>query len=300
MNYSTRLFLVVAIFATLVGNAHAEPPSDQRSVYVWDFATRDRKKTDLTEKLTHEFELALIEYGSFSVLERRNIDRLLAQRENERAILDILEVPQAVWKELKARRADLVIFGEVFDDVASGQVFVTATVQGFDGTKQTKKSVLLSRGRQADAASRQAAMTELARALAGAPAPVHRETVQGFLFELEECHRVQDEAVCTLRITNQDRDRHLAIYTKYKTVQSRIYDDANHESRATRANLAGKDNRFGYVYSLLLFGHSAKAVIHFPGLSPRARRIARLELTIGIGERKPSTSVRLSDIAIAP
>jgi hypothetical protein len=300
VKYSTRLFLVVTMFATLVGNAHAESPPDQRSVYVWDFATRDRKKTDLTEKLTHEFEVALIEYGTFSVLERRDIDRLIAQRENERAVMNLLEVPLAARKKLEARRADLVIFGEVFDDVASGQVFVTATVQGFDGTKQTKKAVLFSRGRQADAASRQAAMTELAQALAGAPAPVHSETVQGFLFELEECRRVQEEAVCTLRITNQDRDRHLAIYTKYKTVRSRIYDDANRESHATRANLAGKDNRFGYVYSLLLFGRSAKAVIHFAGLSPRARRIARLELTIGTGERKPSAKVRLRDIAIAP
>ena len=303
---STGCLALVALTCSARGeppasHQQAEPPAPgQKAVYVWEFVTRDRQKTELTDKLTHDFEAALIQHGHFTVLERRDIDRLIAQRDNERAILDILEVSHPTREQLEARRADMILFGEVFDDVDSGQIAVTITLQEFDGTKRLKKPILLPRGKRLDAASRQAAMAELVHKLSGIASPRHRTTVAGFLFELERCRRVQDDAICTLRITNRKRDRKLAIFTKYKDVRSRIYDDANRQSRASQAMLAGNHEMFGSAYSLLLFGHPAQAEIHFMDVSPHARKIARLQMHIGVSKHKPAFQVELRDIPIPP
>ncbi|GAK50697.1 hypothetical protein U14_01930 [Candidatus Moduliflexus flocculans] len=134
-------------------------------LYVWDFGTRNGEKNELTDNFTVEFEDALIQANCYSVLERRNYDRLMSQKDNERAIMTVEGISDYSLQNLQVLEANAVIFGEVYDDVQSGEIKITALVQAFDGQKLTTKSVKLSRGKRLDMGSREESMQELARLL---------------------------------------------------------------------------------------------------------------------------------------
>lgn len=131
-------------------------------VYVWDFGTRDRQKTELTRSFTQEFEGALIRTKCCVILERQNYDRLMAQKDNEIAIMSIEGIAESSVTTLKTLEANAVIFGEIYDDVESGEVIITAAVQAFDGENLARENAKLSRGRRLDATSREKSMQELA------------------------------------------------------------------------------------------------------------------------------------------
>lgn len=153
--------------ASGASGAQGGNPADGVTVYVWDFTRRNAGKDAITSKFTHDFEVALMRHGKarYSVLERRDISRLIAQIDNQRAIDDILQISPESRTSLNARRATTVFFGVVFDDIASGQFSVTVTLQLFDGTKLLVEDVFMPRGRIQDAASRREAMTRLVEKL---------------------------------------------------------------------------------------------------------------------------------------
>lgn len=131
-------------------------------VYVWEFSTEDSSIIDLPARLTEEFETALTQVEGLFVLERRRYDRLVAHRANEKAIMKIEEIPQSTLDSLKSLKASIVIFGEVDDDVESGEIKVTVIFQNFDGRKK-KWSTRFPRGKRYDAGSREHAMKLLVR-----------------------------------------------------------------------------------------------------------------------------------------
>lgn len=130
-------------------------------IYVWNFSTRDSEQDELTTNLTQEFEEALIQSKRFQVLERRKYDRLLAQKDNEKAILNIEGISSTALKNLKANQANAVVFGEMHDDIQSGQIKVTVTIQTFDGKKLDMQSIRFTRGKRFNPESRELAMKEL-------------------------------------------------------------------------------------------------------------------------------------------
>jgi hypothetical protein len=132
-----------------------------QKVVVWDFATRDGKRTGVTTSLTAEFEEALVQKGAYSVLERRNLARLQRVITNEKALQDIGQITEAGTKTLKQLGTSIVIFGELFDDVDSGDVTITVTFQEFSGKKLLVKSVLMRRALVHDTRSRRDSMTTL-------------------------------------------------------------------------------------------------------------------------------------------
>jgi hypothetical protein len=101
------------------------------NVYIWEFGTRDGTKSEITRNLTQEFETAFIHTRCCSVLERRSYDRLMSQKENEKALMSIDGIADSSVGTLKTLEADAVIFGEVYDDVTSGEVKISVTVQNF-------------------------------------------------------------------------------------------------------------------------------------------------------------------------
>jgi len=143
--------------------------ASKMTVYVWDFARRDRGKDADTDKFTREFEAALVSGGKghYEVLERRELGSLVAQRDNEEAINDILKIPPEARHALQAKQAQIVIFGEVFDDVESGHIKVTVTFQMFSGTKHRIAHILMRRGQVLDAPSREQAMASLVAKVVG-------------------------------------------------------------------------------------------------------------------------------------
>jgi hypothetical protein len=115
-----RLLLFSLCLLLLPGFSFAQ------TVVVWDFATRDGRKTDTTASFTYEFEEALTQDRAYTVLERRNLARLQAVIQNEKALQDIGQISSTGSSELKKLGVSVVAFGEVFDDVDSGDVSITS------------------------------------------------------------------------------------------------------------------------------------------------------------------------------
>ncbi len=147
--------------------SHVQAKTDFNA-YIWEFGTRSGIRDEATRNITQEFETAFIGTQCCTVLERRNYDRLLKQKENEKAVMSIDGIADASVGTLKSLEAGAVIFGEVYDDVASGEVKVSAVVQDFTGKSLIKKSVRFSRGKLSDAASREESMKSLAEQVCSA------------------------------------------------------------------------------------------------------------------------------------
>ena len=159
--------IMLFFFAVNCSAAHG----GQYKLYVWEFGTRDGSRNELTASLTREFEEALMKESCVVVLERRNYDKLMSQKDTEKAIMAIDGISDYSLRNLKTIEASGVIFGEVYDDVQSGEIKVTARVQKFDGQNMAFDSVRLSRGRRFDAASRERSMDELAFSMCSSLTP---------------------------------------------------------------------------------------------------------------------------------
>ena len=311
-----KMLLLTLLSLTIASsNVFAQgSPDKETNVYVWDFVTRDLKKTDLTANFTHDFEEALSQYGQrqFRVLERRNLGQLIAQIDNERAAHDILDISDSSIKSLRSKQADLVIFGEVFDDVASGQVSITVTFQSFDGTKSLIKSVLMSRGLVNDATSRREAMENMIKDLTKRSASIWRTEVLGFIFDLKECRLGDRKATCDLLVTNNREDRNLRICGRpkheYMAFRSgcqynytRAFDDSSTEAFSRRALLAGKntDDYYNVVETTLIAGRPASLTLFFNDLSTNAATLSRLDLACWDSESNSFFTATLRNIPFA-
>jgi phosphoribosylformylglycinamidine (FGAM) synthase PurS component len=161
---------VAASLAALLSLGLAIASNGQQAkerVYVWDFVDNNGRQTDLTERLTSEFEEVLTQGKCYQVLERRRFDRLLAHIKNEKAIADLNGISKSSMGEIqKITNAQMVVFGKVDDDVESGQIQVTVSLQHFDSSKEVK-SVRMRRGQRFDAESRETAMKKLVGEICG-------------------------------------------------------------------------------------------------------------------------------------
>jgi len=272
-------------------------PSFAQNLVVWDFATRDGKKTELAASLTHEFEEALSESRAYVVLERRNFDRLQAVIENEKALQSISQITPAVSREVKQMGVSVVVFGEVFDDVRSGEISVAVTFQDFTGEKLLVKSVLMRRGLALDAASRREKMRDLVRAISGpavkppstteaqaprpaAPEPI-RVRVKDHVFELKRCARSGESLQCEILITNEGADRKVSLFAS----NARLIDEGGTEYQAISLTFVGSSRRtmvFGNnkppSATDLATGVPVKAVVTFEGIPSSTQRAALIEI----------------------
>lgn len=154
------LGVLLVLWSIIVTPAQTQTLSNL-TIYVWDFSTREGRTTDITTNLTKEFEEALIQCRRFQILERRRYDRLLAQKDNEKAILKMEGISLSTLNNLKTIQANAVIFGEVYDDIENGSIKVTIICQTFDGRILFQQSSSFLRGLRFHAPSREAAMQEI-------------------------------------------------------------------------------------------------------------------------------------------
>ena len=218
------------------------------AVYVWDFADRTLQKTELTANFTHDFEAALLQFGgsNYRVIERRQFDRLQGQADNEAKIASMAQLSPATIEALKTQKAEQVIFGEVYDDVSSGQVSITVTFEDFSGQKKLIKSTLMTKGLVNDASTRAAAMEKLVKEIAARQVSVNKKDSDDFLFEIVKC--TQSDKVVTVNFivtNNQDNDRNIQLDANWNPV-SRLFDDAGNEITSDMVKLANKSKRLSY------------------------------------------------------
>jgi hypothetical protein len=153
------LILVLAIWA------NGQTPKER--VYVWDFVDNKGQRTDLTDRLTLEFEEALNRAKCYQVLERRQIGKLLDHIKNEKAVADLDDISKKSQGEIKKiTNAQIVVFGKVDDDIDSGQIKISVSFQHFDSSKEVK-SIRIRRGQRFDTESRESAMKELVKEICG-------------------------------------------------------------------------------------------------------------------------------------
>jgi|GEM_PF-4590467 hypothetical protein len=155
--------LFILLLILLAGRTFTALATDQQRqmVYVWDFTDRTSlQRTELTDNFTHDFEEALSSCDNYQVLERRRVDRLLEHAKNEQSTTQLSPTNASI---LKLQGAQMVVFGEVFDDKESGQLKVSVTFEDFPGNKKLIKSVLIQRGLINDAVSRMSAMQNLVK-----------------------------------------------------------------------------------------------------------------------------------------
>ena len=299
MRVCSRLFLLFFLLSSA---------SFSQNVVVWDFATRDGQKNNATASLTEEFEEALSQNSTYTVIERRKIDRLQAVIENEKALYDIGQISSLGSAELKKQGISIVVFGEIFDDVDSGEVRTTVTFQDLQGKKILIKSILMRRGLLSDATSRRENMAALARSIFGVTAkngtPVGqllRQQENDFIFDIQSCSLSDRTVLCRLLITNNGEDRKLFIVLNAKNggwadetyinpeTRTLLYDDFNNAASPSSVQLSNSRADTGdnnVVGAMLISGRPAEASIKFDGLSSKSTTAIRLDITCVDGESK--------------
>ncbi|HXU39715.1 MAG TPA: CsgG/HfaB family protein [Blastocatellia bacterium] len=157
--------MLTVLLGVLVASVNAQAPKER--VYVWDFVDTHGQQTSLTGRMTLEFEEALTQARCYQIVERRQFDRVLAHIKNEKAIADLNDISKASQGEVRRiTNAQIVVFGKVDDDIASGEFKITVTFQRFDSSKEVK-SIRMRRGRIQDSESRENAMKDLVKQTCG-------------------------------------------------------------------------------------------------------------------------------------
>lgn len=245
------------------------------AVYVWDFTDRMLEKNALTGEFTHEFETALSQNDRYRVLERREIGRLISQAENEKKIATITDLSSSTIDILRAQKADMVIFGEVYDDVNSGQVSVTVTFEDFTGQKKLIKSILIPRGVINDAATRASAMGNLVSEIIAKTATVQKKEMLGLIFEIQKCAKTDKAVSIEFLVTNNQDDREVTIDGSCN-VTSWLFDDAGNQTTARTVRIANRTDCS--VRYTLISGLPTKCQMYFDGVSSKAKSISRLDI----------------------
>ena len=124
-------------------------------VYVSEFVSQTIQDDAILASFTDLFETALVSSGTQKVLNRRNLQKLLVEAQNESSVASMRDVSRQARVRIPALEgAQGVIFGVVTDDIASGEVSVAVTLEGFDSVIHWKRSVSMKRGTLRDLASR--------------------------------------------------------------------------------------------------------------------------------------------------
>lgn len=165
-------FLVfgIILFVTLINDLPATELAEGSVVYIWNFKPKGDSEDDLlmqslAQQLTMEFEEKLVQIAYFTVIDRRERNLISQQRELEKTIRTIQDLSPKEINNLQEAKADAIVWGEIFDDVISGEFKVSVTVQAFNAQILKKESVRFSRGKVFDAESRELNMEKLAKKL---------------------------------------------------------------------------------------------------------------------------------------
>lgn len=266
--------LTVTVLACVLAHAASAKPA----VYVADFFTRDREITPLTMKLTGDFEIALGGTNKYDILERRDFDKLRAEAKNEAAIAEVSGLPGELVSALKTKNAEMVVFGEVFDDVDSGQVSVTVSFVTFSGEKKLLLNAKIPRGKINDGDTRTAAMDELVKRIVTSSRKVVQLELNGVLFQVVRCRASDRVVTIDLLVTDNEEDKDLTLYADSN---SSVYDNNGNRTGASSgrlANVVANGNNWGQLRMPLISGVPVKAALEFQGVSSTAESIARVDI----------------------
>jgi hypothetical protein len=92
----------------------------------------------MLDNITDEFEEAVKESKKYALLERRSLGSLMLRRQEEAT--DMSSIGSKDQALIQTKGAEAVFFGNIFNDVDSGEVRITVTLESFDTQILLKKS----------------------------------------------------------------------------------------------------------------------------------------------------------------
>ena len=141
------------------------------NVYIAPFSSHSEIEgnvlSSLRDLFEESFEQTFAGNGTYKVLNRQTVEKILAEANNETVLTSVGELNPKAKDELKLVKADGVIFGEVTDDKDSGEVIVSVKLQSFDSVIFWNHSVTMKRGLIHDYTSRKTAMEQLVASIDG-------------------------------------------------------------------------------------------------------------------------------------
>jgi hypothetical protein len=300
---TTILLLFLTLVATGQKPKTASPSTPASSpsvrpakptVYVAKFTSRQPLGEQLLMSFTSDFETALIGVGSYTVLERREIDQLLDQVRNETALRTIKDLGIDLSRALRTRGATAVIFGNLDDDVGSGECVITVKMEYFDSTIAWQTDTSMRRGTVADRSSRVEAVKHLVGRADQLGRPSLRALANGFLFQLLQCVKTERTVACSVEVTNNDEDRFLRVLSK-----SNLFDQESRVTYPDVISIAGNSRvNYGFVQQTLISGRPARLEMEFQGVASNASEISRLELLCWDGGHNQQFRVEFKNIRL--
>jgi hypothetical protein len=265
------------------------------TVYVAKFTSRQPLGEQLLTSFTNDFETALIGIGSYTVIERREIDQLLDQVRNETALRTIKDLGMDLSGALRTRGASAVIFGNLDDDVGSGEYVITVKMEYFDSTISWQTNTSMRRGMVADRSSRVEAVNRLVGRADQLGRPSIRALANEFLFQLIQCVKTERTVACSFEVTNNGEDRVLQV-----GIKSNLFDQESRVTYPSVISIAG-NSRIDYgqfVQQTLISGRPARLQIEFQGVASNASEISRLELLCHDGGHDQNFRVEFKNIRL--
>jgi hypothetical protein len=272
-------------------HAAVPPAASKPRVYVALFTANGSVEPATITRITDDFETRLFANHCYDLVERKDIDDLLKQLRGESQLYSIRDFDSRVRDLLKFEHATAVVFGQIDDDVRSGQIVLRVKTESFDSKLLGKGHSSMNRGLINDQSSRVGLVTSALKELCPMTSPNTGEgsveppnppstnfntVVDGFLIELNGCQKGGTTSVeCSMTITNQrPDDRTLGINT-----DSSIIDAAGLTQRTTFFQI-GSSKIWGCCAATeLLTRVKVKANITFGGVEAGVTRIGRLRLS---------------------
>ena len=251
----------------------------KRRIAVLPFLELDGRSTVLSTYLPEELVTHLFNLGTFHIVERTVIDRLLGEIKLDRSgLID----PETAKEVGKIAGVEAVVTGTIADfqtyvavncrliDAQTATVFAAAQVRiaKDDDVRKILDSPIP--GESAAPAPSAAAGSQPEADLA------HIQEQEDFTFLLQGCSRSGTNVRCRVLITNNAGDRELIIDDS-----SRFFDEIGNEWKATFVKLGSKSGS-GYIWTLLLSGVPTKAELLFEGVVLEARTARRLEIVCSV------------------
>lgn len=127
---TSRPIKLLILFSLLIASHSAFPKldDDYQPIYVTYFHTENQYLKRFLVDITKTFESKLISNGCCKTVSRKEINRLIAERENESLIIP-------TEKNLALIGAKSFISGEILDQPTAGQVKLIISLTSFDGVK---------------------------------------------------------------------------------------------------------------------------------------------------------------------
>lgn len=149
MKNNTRILMSILFFslsAIILPTATLFAQNAKLKVYVWNFSVSNDSLSSYGDDFTNDFETELIKFEIYEVLDRRNLNRIMAKKDMEKNISKIENLSSESKNELKVKEADAVFFGDLKFDNSGGKYKLSVTLESLNGELLRKGSILIDKG----------------------------------------------------------------------------------------------------------------------------------------------------------